>query len=181
MGIGMKTWQAVVLGCFVGLIATGLILFIALPPRGSSVELIPPPTPSPYIVHIAGAVHNPGVYTLPPGSRVIDLIIAAGGLLPDADADVINQAARLFDGQKVTIPSKELGNSQQLTAQYPLNLNLATQKELENLPGIGPTKARDIINYREQHNYFKSVDELLNVPGIGPETLDQIREMVSVQ
>jgi competence protein ComEA len=136
-------------------------------------------------VHIAGAVRNPGVYTLPPGSRVIDLIIAAGGLLPEADADAINQAARLLDGQKVIVPQKEpssgIENSQQLSPQYPLNLNLATQKELENLPGIGPTKARDIINYREKHNYFKSVDELLNVPGIGPDTLEQIRELVSVQ
>lgn len=181
----MKTWQAVVLGCFIGLTASGLILFIALPPRGTPVVLLPPPTPMPVIVHISGAVLNPGVYSLPPGSRVVDLIEAAGGLLAKADADAVNQAATLFDGQKVVIPSvnpsDDFINSEFSSLQYPLNINLATQKQLENLPGIGPTKALEIISYRETHGYYKSIDELLNVPGIGSDTLNQIRELISVQ
>ncbi len=181
----MKTWQAIVFGCFIGLISSGIILFIALPPRGIPVLLLPTPTPMPYVVHISGAVHNPGVYSLPPGSRIIDLIQVAGGLLPDADADSVNQAAKLFDGQKIVVSrrgtSSITANSETLPVQYPLNINFASQKQLESLPGIGPTKALDIISYREKNGYYKSVDELLNVPGIGLDTLNQIRELISVQ
>lgn len=116
------------------------------------------------IVHLSGAVKNPGVYKLTESDRLIDLIKAAGGLTTKADLDQINLAEKLFDGQKLKIPSllklKETSNlkaknkvinqnysSKNTDSKY-LNINRASQAELESLSGIGPAKAATIIKYR---------------------------------
>jgi competence protein ComEA len=141
------------------------------------------------VVQAAGAVAKPGLYRLVPGSRVDDLVQAAGGLAADADPDRINLAAPLSDGQKVYVPrtgeqvpadadtGRPAGSS---PSAAPLDLNAATVAQLDALPGVGPATAQAIVDYRAQHGRFRSVDDLLGVRGIGPAKLDQIRPLVRV-
>jgi competence protein ComEA len=139
------------------------------------------------VVQAAGAVVNPGLYRLAHGTRVDDLVRAAGGLAPDADADRVNLAALLTDGQKVYIP--RIGEALPADIASPdeasssaqvVDLNTASAAQLETLPGVGPATAQAIIDYRSQHGAFRSVDDLLNVRGIGPAKLDAMRALVRV-
>lgn len=141
------------------------------------------------IVQAAGAVMQPGLYRLAPGSRVDDLVHAAGGLAPDADPDRVNLAALLTDGEKIYIPRvgeavpgdvTGSGGGASSPAAQPLDLNTASIAQLDTLPGIGPATAQAIVDYRSQHGRFRSVDELLNVRGIGPAKLDELRSLVRV-
>ena len=102
----MKSWQHVLLGILVGLCFSAVVYLVAVQPRGDPVVLNPAPTPGKLIVQVAGEVANPGVYRLEKGSRVLDVIQAAGGFSASADADSINQAALLLDGQKITVKPK---------------------------------------------------------------------------
>lgn len=121
-------------------------------------------------VHIAGAVAEPGLYTLPIGSRLIDAIIAAGGTLSTADMHALNLAHRVQDGARYAIP----------VLRATVNVNIASAGELESVPGISRNVAQAIVNYREASGAFTEVDQLLGVPGIGPSTLAAIRPFVSV-
>jgi competence protein ComEA len=138
------------------------------------------------LVHAAGAVMEPGVYSLPAGSRVADLVDAAGGPAPDADLDQLNLAAPLVDGERVYVPrageTVVAASSGTVAddAAGPLDLNAATLEELDELPGIGPATARAIIDERERRGGFRSVDELLDVRGIGPAKLEDLRPLVRV-
>lgn len=148
------------------------------------------------IVHLSGAVQNPGVYKLNKKDRLIDLIKAAGGLTKNADLDKINLAEKLFDGQKLVIPSRlklqELSNSNikpknKLTNQHYslenndnnyLDVNQASQTELEKLSGIGPSKAAAIVKYRSENGNFAEKEDLLKISGIGPKTLANIEDEI---
>lgn len=141
-------------------------------------------------VHVAGAVRVPGVYVVSSTARAIDAVRAAGGLAADADADRINLAASLADGQRVFVPQhgeddplavdpSPAGTGRAAPAG-PVNLNSATAAELETLPGIGPTTAAAIIAHRDLHGPFASVDELGEVAGIGPAKLAALRGLVTV-
>jgi competence protein ComEA len=140
------------------------------------------------VAHAAGAVVHPGVYELHAGSRVTDLIDAAGGPTPDADVDRLNLAAPIVDGERVYVP--RVGEVVAATdaavsgasgeASGPLDLNTATLEQLDALPGVGPTTAKAIIDERERRGGFRSVDDLLDVRGIGPAKLDAIRDLVTV-
>ncbi len=201
-----KPWMLILLGVLIGLFVTGGLLLIARPDLGTPIALHPAPsptpthpplptrTPEPILVQIAGAVQRPGVYALAEGSRLTDLITRAEGLAPDADLDRVNQVALLHDGTYFYIPA--VGEAIPETAanapgyspaeaaeqyDYPLDLNQAGQEELESLPGIGPSKAADILNYREQSGPFASVDDLANVPGIGEATVESLREYLFVE
>jgi competence protein ComEA len=141
------------------------------------------------VVQAAGAVIRPGLYRLAPGTRVDDLVQAAGGLAPDADPDRVNLAAPLVDGQKIYIPrvgepvppeSSGGDGASSPTPAQPIDLNTASIGQLDTLPGIGPATAQAIVDYRAQHGHYRSVDDLLNVRGIGPAKLDQIRALVRV-
>lgn len=153
----------------------------------------------PLVVHVAGAVVSPGVYTLAPGARVIDAVAAAGGLAPDAAADAVNLAAALGDGQKVYVPhigepvDIVVGVSGGASDVYgsgstpggagspgPVNINSATADELDTLPGVGPTTAAAIIAHRQQHGPFVTVDDLTDVRGIGPAKMEALRGQVTV-
>ena len=154
-------------------------------------------------VHAAGQVAAPGVYSVPGGARVADLITAAGGLLPEADVDRLNLAAKVVDGTRVYIPRKgetppptesPVGGSGRRrrpgggrgrprpggAPAGPVDLNTATAAQLDTLPGVGPATANAILTYRTRNGRFKSVTELLEVPGIGPAKLEAIRPLVMV-
>jgi competence protein ComEA len=128
------------------------------------------------------------VYALPDGSRVQDAIAAAGGFLAEAEKTQINLAALLIDGEKLDIPFIE-GGSPVLPTPGPtvvaattelININTASQSELEILPGIGPTTAQKIIEYREQNGEFVTIEEIINVSGIGPGIYDRIKDLITV-
>lgn len=141
------------------------------------------------VVQAAGAVVRPGVYRLPAGSRVADLVAAAGGPAADADLDRATLAAKLTDGQRVAVPrvgqaAEPVGGASSGSASAapdaaaPLDLNAATAAELDALPGVGPATAAAIVAYRDKHGHFRSVDELTDVPGIGPAKLAALRDLV---
>ena len=143
------------------------------------------------VVHIAGAVENPGVYTLTEGQRVEDALQKAG-LTDQADADALNRAALLNDGQKIVVPFTDEAhtiNQQENSSEHSLsiteqnhkiNLNQATITQLMDLPGIGEVKAGAIIQYRQEHGGFQSVEELLQVSGIGRAIYAQVADSVYV-
>lgn len=135
------------------------------------------------IADIEGAVVKPGVYTLSSGSRLNDLFIACGGLKEGADRAWVeknlNKALVLTDGAKIYIPTQgeEVKGSE---VGGVINLNSATLKELETLPGVGPSMAQKIISYREDNGGFSSIEELMSVPGIGRKTFEELKELVSI-
>lgn len=138
------------------------------------------------VVHVAGAVAMAGVYELPAGSRVVDAVEAAGGTVADAQPDAVNLAALLIDGERVYVPHvgeevPALVPSTGSTAPSgPLDLNTATEEQLDDLPGVGPATAAAIVAHRDTNGPFSSVDQLADVRGIGPAKLAAIRELVTV-
>ena len=139
------------------------------------------------VVHVAGAVSSPGVYTLPADSRVDDAVRAAGATA-DADLSQLNLAQKLADGQKITVPvagaTPADGSSAATTADSDngglININTATQEELESLPSIGEVRAQAIITYREEHGGFRTIDELKEVSGIGEKIFADISPHITV-
>lgn len=156
------------------------------------------------VVYIIGSVQNPGIVELNIDSRVSDAVEASGGLLEDADVSKINLAYKLEDGQKITIPSindktdedssyedyisNDPGN---MISQNPssstsesntqkVNINTATQTQLETLPGIGPSTASKIISYRNENGKFKSIEDIKNVSGIGDSKFENIKTNICV-
>jgi competence protein ComEA len=137
------------------------------------------------VVDLAGAVAKPGVYRLPAGSRVNDAIERAGGATAKAEAEAINLAARLSDGQQVVLPSRVrspagLAASADASATGadtagPISLGTASVDELDTIEGIGPVTAQQIIDFRDQHGGIASVDQLDQISGIGPATMDALR------
>src|SRR5205823_1869777 len=126
----------------------------------------------------------PGIYRLGTGARIFDAVATAGGGGPDADLDAINLAAPIADGERVYVPRKGEtppplagGNP---AANAIVNLNSASADELDALPGVGPSLAGAILEYRKEHGRFRSVDDLLLVPGIGPAKVAALRARVQV-
>ena len=173
----MKTILNITYGVLIGLLAAGIIWLAAWPARGEEVTLLPTATPGLLTVYVSGAVATPGVYTLPEGSRVEAAIADAGGLLPGAEASNINLAMLVTDGQQINIPG--IVDTSHVNAGR-VNINTATLEELETLPGIGPTTAENILNYRLQQGPFQVIQEIQNVPGIGPATFAVIQDYISV-
>lgn len=183
----MKTWWVVAFSVLISLLAVGVLLLVGRQPRGEAIQLLPPPTPEPLTVYVAGAVTHPGVYQLPAGSRVRDVVEQAGGLLPEADDQALNLAALLKDGSMLRVPVKSSEQTHDpgslasgIVTGDILNLNTASTEELQILPGIGPVLAQRIIDYRSQFGPFTSVEELLEVDGIGPVIFDEVKDLVSV-
>ena len=139
-------------------------------------------------VHVAGRVQRPGVYELPASSRVIDAVNMAGGAVFGADADAINLAAPVSDGQRVYVPAvgeavvnEPTGANGEVTSpRFPIDINTATVADLDRLPGVGPATAEAIVRHRDERGRFASVDGLLDVPGIGEAKLEAIRGLVTV-
>lgn len=141
--------------------------------------------PQVIFVQVAGAVKKPGVYSLSTGSRVYAAIEAAGGLLDSADDSDINQASLLEDGQKLYIYSieerKEIEQQEKSSEDDGLiNINTATEAELTTLPGIGQTKANQIVAYRKANGDFASIEDIKNVSGIGDGIFNQINSLIKI-
>lgn len=160
------------------------------------------------VVHVVGAVKKRGTIRMPAGSRVEDALRAQGGPLKDADLDAVNLAARLEDGTQLFIP--KVGKSEEVakvavpyqgggsnayrakptplsgssegasTSGGMVSLNSANQAQLESLPGIGPATAKKILDYRQAHGGFSSIEELMSVKGIGPKKLEAVRKLVKL-
>ena len=186
----MKTWYYILFGILIGLLMTGVILLITRVPSGKSIELIPAPTAAHIMVHIEGEVNLPGLFSLEPGSRVADGIAAAGGFTSDANQATVNLASKLKDGEKIIVYSihdaammteNPSAISSSPSAENPLNINTATQQQLEKLPGIGEKKAADIILYREEHGDFLIIEDIMNVPGIGSGLFEDIASLITVE
>lgn len=140
------------------------------------------------VVDVVGAVRKPGVYDFAQGARVIDAVRAAGGFLPDAEPQAINLARPLVDGEQVVVPKKGEAPATAAptaggSAQQPggkVNINSATEADFENLPGIGPVLAQKIVDYRDQHGPFRSIQDLMKVSGIGQKKFDSLSAYVTV-
>lgn len=190
----MKDALKFALGVLIGLLLSGVILLVARPPEGNPVTLEPPPTPGPLTIHVTGAVVSPGVYQLPRSGRVETAIQAAGGLLAQADVGNINLAAPVEDGSQVDVPfiptpTPTIDPTVVLvlptaarsgpTIFNKVNINTASQEELESLPGIGPALATQIIAYRDANGPFKKIEDLVDVPGIGPKTYEKVKDLIT--
>ncbi len=148
-------------------------------------------------VYIIGAVKNPGVYKISTGIRLSELIVLAGGALSDADLNRLNLAKKLTDEDKVYIPKigekiedmqmsstdnldiTTTSNSQSVSSK--ININTATASQLDTLPGIGPTYAQNIIDYRNANGKFKSIEGIKEVAGIGAKRFDAIKDMITIE
>jgi competence protein ComEA len=200
----MSKWWGVAFGVIGGLLGAGLLYLVTRPVRGEAIQLLPLPTSMPLSVHVSGAVLHPGVYSLTEGCRVGQAVEAAGGALPEADPGPINLAAFVQDGERIWIPFKTLptptgevslpgtrsgeigspGGEQLLdpaeAPSGPVNINTASQADLESLPGIGPVIAGRIIAFRQENGPFTRIEEIQDVSGIGLATYEKIKELISV-
>ncbi len=191
MKIALKLLSVFLLGAA----AAAVLMILAGPPRTEAVSLLPPPTPAPLLVHVTGAVAHPGVVSLSPGSRVQDAIHAAGGLAPGAQPDAVNLTAKVKDGERLHIPAvgevasapvnvpaaDRSASGLDIAMQGPVNLNTATAEQLMTLPGIGEVKAAAIIAYREQHDGFKTIEDLMEVSGFGEATFERLKDSICVE
>ena len=173
------------------------------PETGSGEEPLPWQTESVrFYVHICGEVVNPGVYEMEPGSRIFQVVEAAGGFTAQAASDYLNMAQETADGMKITVPSgeeieslealepgslgieipggREPGILDQPGASQKINLNTATKEELMTLKGIGEAKAADIIRYREEQGPFRTIEEVMNISGIKEAAFGKIKDDITV-
>lgn len=139
------------------------------------------PEPELISVHLVGAINNPGVYQLPEGSRVYELLEKGGGFTPEADQDSLNQARPLLDGEQVYV--HRLGEDPPAArngAAALININQAVASELTALPGIGDVRAAQIVEHREKHGFFKAKEDIMDVSGIGQATFDNITDLITI-
>lgn len=190
----------IILCSVLSLIVGGLIGYFTPRPQVSTPIVVstpvstatPPPTPTlaPIRVYVSGAVRQPAVYELPPGSIVQSAVDAAGGPTSDADLDCVNLALELRDQQQVHVPRQgEAHPPPPVSGGDPdsggptgvlINLNVATAAELETLPRIGPTMAQRILEYREANGPFEAIEDIQEVPGIGPATFEGLKDLITV-
>lgn len=158
-----------------------------------------PPTDGPIHIYVSGAVLRPAVYTLPPGSLLDDAVRAAGGFAAGADTAAVNLAQPAADGMQVHVPllaealptpppvKLPLGAEPTVASRMGgisigglININTATQTDLEMLPGIGPSTAINIIAHREANGPFATIEDIMDVPGIGDGKFEAIRDLITV-
>ncbi len=131
------------------------------------------------VVHIKGAVKNPGLYTLYDGDRVNDAIEAAGGLNDDANPDAINLSRIINDGEEIFIP--KLGQDFTVTPSGKININTADERLLRTLPNIDEKMSQKIIEYREKYGSFSKISDIKKVNGIGNKTFLALKDFITVE
>lgn len=152
--------------------------------------------PEQVIIDVKGAVNYPGVYTLSENQRIVDAVEAAGGYRDDANPVLINHAQKLQDEMVIYIPKigedasealeqlvemSSANSSNSSNSSGKINLNKATESDLTQLPGIGPSKASAIIQHRTEHGHFKTSEDLKQVTGIGDKTFEQLKDLIDVK
>jgi competence protein ComEA len=201
-----QSWRGYVGLSLVWLVVLGAALLVSRRPASTPIEILPPPTlqPTPTLppsptpgllrVDVAGAVHSPGVYSLPGASIIADAIAAAGGPADDADLDHINKAVPLTDGMQVYVPhvadetaplsaNPAPARAAAVAVDVPsdssplVDINAASLAELDTLPGVGPATAQRIIDGRP----YGSIEDLMRVKGIGQATFDKLKEHITVR
>ena len=193
-------WRRIV-GSAAAALAVALVVYFAVrvepPPIEDAIPMsgttVTSPMPSisaalVLTVHVGGEVVQPGVYSLPTGSRVVDAVEAAGGVTSKAHTDAINLAAPLVDSEQVIVPRKgsrvtrkpdQPTNGVAASRNALVNVNKASTSELDELPGVGPATAKAIVDTRASKGPYGSAEDLLDVPGIGPAKLAQIRPLIT--
>lgn len=165
------------------------VLVAALSPRGVVTELDPAePAPSAaaaasaiILVHVLGAVAEPGLYELREGDRVVDAVAAAGGLVDGAEQAAINLARPVSDGEQLVVPREgEVPPASGPASDGRVNLNTADAAALETLPRVGPALAARILQWREANGRFAAIEDLMQVTGIGEKTFDGLRDLVTI-
>ena len=193
----LERYRVILFVILLALIIAGVILVQVRRPKPEPIKLstaapIPTseatPTPRPLRVYVSGAVQQPDVYELAVDSIVKDAVMAAGGPTDEADLDRINLASPLVDGQQIYVP--HLGE-EDLPVEPPsrapsadagkININTADAVLLESLPGIGPSLAQRIVDYREANGPFAQVEDIVNVSGIGPGILVKIEDLITTK
>jgi competence protein ComEA len=184
----MKPWQHILLGVLLGLVLAAMITLVIQSPNGAGLELQPAPTQGAILVHVAGAVGNPGVYELQQNSRVLDAIHEAGGFTQDADRDQLNLAGIVQDGTMIVVPVYDAVLIHDNNSSYMdpsdntlVNINTAGLNEIDMLPEIGLKKAAEIIAYRDENGPFSTIEDIMDVPGIGPVIFDNIKQFIAVE
>ena len=188
--ITAKTIAAAILtAALVAALAGAVVLIVRNGEANPGTEIfLPTATPMPDLkVYVSGAVRRPGVYTMSQGDRLSDALAASGGASEDARMSCVNLAVRVRDeahyhvpGAGETCPIADASTPREARRDG-IDLNTAGPGELETLPGIGPVKARAIVDYREQTGGFGSVTQVMEVTGIGPATYESIRDLVYVE
>ena len=179
---------------FLAAIILGALLLVVGAPRllhhgGAAPVVAPlrvpkqPRSTAELVVDVAGAVRRPGLYRLPRGTRIAAALALAGGFTRHADRVAVNLAAPVADGEEIVVPLRGAGTAGASSGAgpsptAPLDLNSASLEQLDALPGIGPTTAQKILDYRQAHGPFHSVADLDAVPGIGQGRIEQLKGLV---
>jgi competence protein ComEA len=198
----LEKYRGYILVVLLNLVVLGGIFFFLRRPEPEPITILPPestatplptPTPRPLCVYVSGAVAQPDVYELPYDSIVKDAIEAAGGPTGEADLDRINLARRVYDEEQIYVPQKGEESPPVSPPSGPsvpssssqggdkVNINTATAEELDTLPGIGPSLAQRIIDYRTANGPFQSIEDIKNVRGIGDVTFEEMKDKIMVQ
>lgn len=185
--------RRLLVGAGVGVAVVALVVAVAVSAASAGggtvrvtsapVRSTPAPTPSALLVQVTGAVHRPGLVSVPDGSRAVDAIAAAGGATASADESQVNLAARVVDGQQLAVPARGAAQApataDATAGSGPVSLSAATEAQLETLPRIGPAMAARIIAWRTANGPFHAVSDLTKVGGIGPKTLAGLQGLVT--
>lgn len=179
----------------VGIIAMSGVVFwpkekpgaVVTPPPAAVEQKKELPKPKNVVVYVSGAVKHPGVVSMAYGSRVTDAVNLLGGPTETADMAGINLAALLVDGQQIHVPSTgETGGGAAVTtlgsrvAGGKININTADTAALDTLPGVGPSTAQKIVDYRKNHGSFTSMEDLKSVPGIGESKYQNLKDKITI-
>ena len=185
----MKTITQIIAGIATIAAVAGAIFLILQDGSSGGVKVkLPTPTPAgaqSIKVYISGAVNSPGVYTVRDDDRMVEVLAAAGGALPDADLNAVNLAIRVKDEDHLHVPrigeNLQPGGDTAFGTTGKIDINSADAQLFQTLPGIGEVKAEAIVRHRSEQGEFSSVDALLEVSGIGRATLESIRELIEAR
>lgn len=198
----LERYRGYILIVLLNLVVLGGMFFFLRRPEPEPITILPPeptatplptPTPRPLRVYVSGAVVHPDVYELPYDAIVKDAVAVAGGPTGEADLDRINLARQVRDEEQIYVPHKgektppvsppsgpsSISPSSQEGGK--VNINTASAEELDTLPGVGPSIAQRIIDYRTANGPFRSIEDLKNVRGIGDATFEKLKDKVTVQ